>query len=87
MQSLERPIAIANRTLNTLTQELGSECQKVIALVNQLQLPNLTASQQATILAELLSSSIYLHVHCSEDFQTLIADALEALPDTDEPHS
>jgi hypothetical protein len=84
MQTTERPIAIHNRTLNTLTRELGSECQKVITLLSQLQLPDLSASQQATILAELLASTIHLQTHCGEDFQDLISDALEALPDTDE---
>jgi hypothetical protein len=85
MQSTERPITIENQTLNTLTRELGSECQKVVTLLNQLQLPNLSASQQATILAELLASTIHLHAHCGEDFQNLIAEALESLPDDDEP--
>jgi hypothetical protein len=92
MQTTERPmvkdrpevIAIHNRTLNTLTRELGSECQKVVTLLSQLQLPDLSASQQATILAELLASTIHLQTHCGEDFQDLISDALEALPDTDE---
>jgi hypothetical protein len=85
MQITERPITISNRTLNTLTRELGRECQKVVTLLNQLQLPDLSASQQATILAELLSSTIHLNVHCGEDFQDLIAEAMEALPDNDEP--
>jgi hypothetical protein len=84
MQTTERPIAIQNRTLNVLTRELGSECQKVITLVNQLQLPDLSPSQQATILAELLASAIHLHSHCDTDFQDLISNALETLPDTDE---
>jgi hypothetical protein len=84
MQIIDRPIAISNNTLNTLTRELGTECQKVVALLNQLQLPDLIPTQQATILAELLTSTIHLNVHCGEDFQDLIADALEALPDTDE---
>jgi hypothetical protein len=75
----------AIRTLNSLTRELGHECEKVVTLLNQLQLPDLSASQQATILAELLSSTIHLNVHCGEDFQDLIAEAMEALPDNDEP--
>jgi hypothetical protein len=83
-QTTDRPIAINNNTLKVLTQELGSECQKVIALINQLQLPNLSPSQQATILAELLTSSIHLQTHCNEDFQDLIADAMESLSDADE---
>jgi hypothetical protein len=84
MQTIDRPISVPNRTLNTLLLELGTECQSVVALLNQLQLPNLSASQQATILAELLTSTIHLNVHCGEDLQDLIADELEALPDTDE---
>jgi hypothetical protein len=84
MQTTDRPIAINNNTLKVLTQELGSECQKVIARINQLQLPNLSPNQQATILAELLTSSIHLQAHCNEDFQDLIADAMESLPDADE---
>jgi hypothetical protein len=86
MKITERPIAIDNQTLNTLTRELGSECQRVVTLLNQLQLDNLNASQQATILAELLAATIHLHSHCGDDFQNLIADALEALPDDDEPN-
>jgi hypothetical protein len=85
MQITEHPIAIQNRTLNLLTHELGSECQRVITLVNQLQLPDLSPSQQATILAELLASTIHLHTHCDSDFQDLIANTLEALPDGNEP--
>jgi hypothetical protein len=79
--------SMAQRTgeLNTLTHELGNECLKVVTLLNQLQLPNLSASQPATILAELLASRIHLHAHCGDDFQNLIAEALEALPDDNEP--
>jgi hypothetical protein len=84
MPVIERPISIKNKTLNSLTRELGSECQKVLTLLNQLQLSDLSDSQQATILAELLTSTIHLQVHCGEDFQELIAEALEDLPDTDE---
>lgn len=84
MQTCDRSLAIANPTLNTLMIELGSECQTVLALLSQLELPDLSPSQQASILANLLSASIHLHTHCGESFQTLIADELEALPDADE---
>jgi hypothetical protein len=84
MQLSDRTLPLTNSTLQTLTIELAQECQTVLALVHQLQLPNLTPSQQATILAELLTSTIHLHTHCDEDLQILIADTLEALPDTDE---
>jgi len=84
MQTRDRPLAIGNPTLNTLIIELGSECQTVLALLNQLQLPNLSPTQQANILADLLASSIHLQTHCGDSFQDLIAEELEALPDTDE---
>ncbi|MEB3294350.1 MAG: hypothetical protein VKJ24_14420 [Synechococcales bacterium] len=83
MQTTERPIAISNPTLQVLIHELGQECQQVIILLNQLQLPDLNPTQQANILAELLTSSIHLHAHCDETFQDRLSDALESLPDTD----
>ncbi|WP_257236391.1 hypothetical protein [Nostoc sp. 'Peltigera malacea cyanobiont' DB3992] len=61
--------------------ELGTECLKVQALINQLQLTSLTANQQAEILAELLAAAVHLHNHCDEDFQTLITQEMENLPD------
>ncbi len=79
-----RRIAITDRTLNTLVLELGNECQTVVTLLNQLQLPNLNPNQQATILAELLAATIHLQSQCDDDLQTRIADQLETLPDNDE---
>ena len=80
----DRTIAVTDRTLNTLILELGTECQTVMALINQLQLPNLNPNQQASVLADLLAATIHLHSQCDDDFQTSIADHLETLPDDDE---
>ena len=80
----DRPITISNPTLSTLIAELGEECANVQALIDQLKLPHLSYTQQAEILAELLAVAIHLHTHCGEDFQTLIADEMEKLPDDDE---
>ncbi|MBW4574801.1 MAG: hypothetical protein KME08_05895 [Aphanothece sp. CMT-3BRIN-NPC111] len=80
----DHPIPVTNSTLSTLIAELGAECLKVQALINQLQLHNLSANQQAEILAELLATAVYLHTHCGDDFQTLIADEIERLPDDEE---
>ncbi|MEH2156886.1 hypothetical protein [Nostoc sp.] len=63
MQISDRPLAVTNSTLSTLIAELGTECLKVQALVNQLQLTSLTANQQAEILAELLTAAVHLHNH------------------------
>ena len=81
MNMRDRHLAIMNSTLSTLIAELGTECLKVQALVNQLQLPSLTANQQAEILAELLAAAVHLHNHCDEDFQMLITEEMENLPD------
>ena len=82
MQTRNRPLAIANPTLNRLISDLGDECQTVLTLLNQLQLNDLSPEQQVNILADLLAASIHLNAHCDEQFQTLIADELEALPDS-----
>lgn len=87
MQVSDYPIAINNKTLSTLITELGTECQVVTALINQLQLPDLTPAQQANILAELLAATIHMQVHCGEDLQNLIAEEMETLPDNDEDES
>lgn len=81
MQISDQPIPITSRTLSSLITELGVECQNVTALINQLQLPRLSETQQADVLAELLAAAIHLQVHCGEDFQALIAEEMEKLPD------
>ena len=87
MQVSERTISVTNSTLSTLIDELGTECQNVITLIHQLQLPNLSDRQKAEILAELMSAAIHLNVHCGEDFQTLVAEEMEKLSDVDEEDS
>lgn len=82
MQLQHIKIGTKNPTLNRLISELGDECQNVITLVNQFQLSDLSHEQQAKILSELLAASIHLHSHCDEDFQKLIADEIETLPET-----
>jgi hypothetical protein len=44
----------------------------------------LTANQQAEILAELLAAAVHLYNHCDEDFQTLITEEMENLPDDED---
>jgi hypothetical protein len=77
MQLGERPIAITDRTLTVLINELSEECSNVLGLLYQLQLPNLSPDQKSDILAELLAAAIHLHSHCDEDFQGAIAQELE----------
>lgn len=84
MQVSDRTISVTNSTLSTLIDELGTECQNAIALIHQLQLPNLSDRQKAEILADFLSAAIHLNLHCGEDFQTLIAEEMAKLSDDDE---
>lgn len=81
MQLRDKNINTDNSTLNKLIAELGEECQNVIAIVNQFQLSGLSDKQKVEILAELLASTIHLHSHCDEDFQEMISNELESLPD------
>ncbi|MCT7952102.1 hypothetical protein NG798_20090 [Ancylothrix sp. C2] len=69
-----------NETFKILIAELGEECIKVQTLLSQMQTPQLSTSQQAEILAELLASVIHLHSHCDDELQEMIADELEMLP-------
>ena len=82
-----KKISITNSTLRTLIDELGTECQNVITLIHQLQLPDLRDRQKAKILAEFMSAAIHLNVHCGEDFQTLVAEEMAKLSDVDEEDS
>lgn len=61
-------LPINNTILNTLLSEFSEECNNVTILINQLQLPDITPKQKAQILAELLTATIHLQVHCGETF-------------------
>lgn len=74
-----RPASIASPTLGTLIAELGVECQKVLMLLHQLQLPSLSDRQKVDLLAELNASIIHLQSHCDDELQELIADELESI--------
>ena len=87
MQVRNRTIFLTNSTLSTLIIELGNECQNVITLIHQLQLPNLSDRQKTEILAEFMSAAIHLNVYCGEDFQTLVAEEMAKLSDVDEEDS
>ena len=84
MQIHHRSLPVASPTLSTLITELGSECENVTALIYQLQSPHLSGTQQAEILGDLLAATIHLNIHCGQEFQTLIAQEMEKLPDNDE---
>jgi hypothetical protein len=84
MEVSDRTIFATNSTLSTLIEELGTECQNVITLIHQLQLPDLSDRQKAEIIAEFLSAAIHLNVHCGEDFQILIAEEMAKLSDDHE---
>ncbi|ELS00127.1 hypothetical protein [Gloeocapsa sp. PCC 73106] len=84
MQLKKGILPINNQTLNQLLLELSEECTNVNILMNQLQLSGITSEQKGQILAELLTAAIYLQIHCGDNFQRLIAEEMESLPDDDE---
>lgn len=79
ISNIQQPLQV-NSTLSTLLSELGEECKKVVFLLSQLKLANLTDDQKGDILAELTGSISHLHVH-TEDLPDLIQDEILTLPD------
>jgi hypothetical protein len=79
ISNIEQPLKV-NSTLSTLLTELGEECEKVVFLLSQLKLANLTDDQKGDILAELTGSVCHLHVH-TETLPELIEDEILSLPD------
>ena len=47
----------------TLLIELGEECQRILKLLAQLEMPILTESQRETVLGELSATVLHLHEH------------------------
>jgi hypothetical protein len=80
LTNYDQPLSLQTNTLEVLVAELGEECQNVLTLIHQLQLPSLSLTQKVDILAELNAAIIHLHAHCNEDFQDLIAEEIEQLP-------
>jgi len=53
---------LSPRTLTLLT-ELGEECQRVLKLLAQLEMPGLSEAQVEAILGELSAAVLHLHEH------------------------
>jgi hypothetical protein len=79
ISSIQQPLNV-NLILSTLLSELGEGCEKVVFLLSQLKLANLTDDQKGDILAELMGSICHLHVH-TEQLPDLIEDEIFDLPD------
>jgi hypothetical protein len=79
ISNIQQPLQV-NSTLSTLLSELGEECEKVVFLLSQLRLANLTDDQKGDILAELTGSITHLHVH-TENLPELLEDEILALPE------
>ena len=47
----------------TLLLELGEECQRVLKLLAQLEMPTLTEPQRETVLGDLSATVLHLHEH------------------------
>lgn len=79
--NLDTPLQV-NSTLSTLLIELGEECEKVLSLLSQLKLANLTDDQKGDILAELTGAVCHLHVH-AEELPQFVEDEILSLPESD----
>lgn len=79
ISKISQPLQV-NSTLSTLLDELGEECEKVLFLLSQLKLSNLTADQKGDILAELTGSICHLQVHTA-NLPELVEDEILTLPD------
>ena len=79
ISSLQKTLPVQS-TLSILLSELGEECEKVLFLLSQLKLANLTDDQKGDILAELNGSICHLHVH-TENLPELIEDEILTLPE------
>ena len=52
-----------NAKTETLLLELGEECQRILKLLAQLEMPTLTEAQRETVLGELSAAVLHLHEH------------------------
>lgn len=52
-----------NAKTETLLLELGEECQRVLKLLAQLEMPTLTEPQRETVLGDLSATVLHLHEH------------------------
>ena len=84
MQIKTSNYSLTNSTLEKLMEEWESECKNVLILMEKCKnISPANAAKKVDILAELLAASIHLHSHCDDDFQDLIAEEMENLPDED----
>ncbi len=79
MQIKNNQYSLTNSTLETLMKEWESECENVLILMEKFK--KVSPAERVDVLAELLAASIHLHSHCDDDFQGLIAEEMENLPD------
>jgi len=49
--------------IETLLRELGEECQRVLKLLGQLEMPALTEPQGEAVLGDLSATVLHLHEH------------------------
>ncbi len=55
-----------NKLQETLLQELKEECLAVLSLLNQLETPGISETQEDEILGELSARLVHLEIHCGE---------------------
>jgi hypothetical protein len=63
MKAVKPKSANLSAKTETLLIELGEECQRILKLLAQLEMPTLTESQRETVLGELSATVLHLHEH------------------------
>jgi exonuclease V gamma subunit len=56
-------VAYLSPGMSTLLAELGAECQSVLKLLAQLEIPSLKETQVEALLGELSAAILHLHEH------------------------
>lgn len=63
-----------DRLKETLLNELKDECLSVLSLLNQLETPGISETQEAEILGELSARLVHLSIHAKETEETILKD-------------
>lgn len=62
VRAQSKPSFLSAKT-ETLLLELGEECQRILKLLAQLEIPALTDAQRETVLGDLSAAVLHLHEH------------------------
>ena len=64
----------ANKLKETLLQELREECLAILSLLNQLETPGISESQEDEIVGNLSAHLVHLEIHSKETRELIESD-------------